>query len=135
MKRRRMPSLSRPKEYKVGLVVSDDLKGGWTNRWASEFSHRFETKALPQAGLPHRDFSGPASRHRHRRVRDAVLTSIYRAEYLQRHPSPKTLHGMLEQEGYAMARAGCTTPALDADDLAYTRTVIEPHLDAPIARP
>ena len=29
-----------------------------------------------------------------------------------------------------MARAGCTTPLLDEDDLAYTRTVIEPHLDA-----
>lgn len=37
---------------------------------------------------------------------------------------------MLEQEGYAMARAGCTTPALDADDLEYTRTVITPLLDA-----
>ena len=24
--------------YKVGLVVADDLKGGWTNRYASEFS-------------------------------------------------------------------------------------------------
>ena len=37
---------------------------------------------------------------------------------------------MLDQEGYAMARAGCTTPSLDAEDLAYTRTVIERHLDA-----
>src|SRR5829696_8501074 len=27
-------------EFRVGLVVSDDLKGGWTNRWASEFAHR-----------------------------------------------------------------------------------------------
>ena len=37
---------------------------------------------------------------------------------------------MLEQEGYAAARAGCTRPSLDADDLEYTRTVIAPHLDA-----
>src|SRR6188508_2557185 len=28
------------RDYKVALVVSDDLKGGWTNRWASEFGHR-----------------------------------------------------------------------------------------------
>jgi hypothetical protein len=28
------------REYKIGLVVSDDLKGGWTNRWASVFSYR-----------------------------------------------------------------------------------------------
>src|SRR5204863_406485 len=27
-------------------------------------------------------------------------------------------------------RTGCTTPALDPDDLEYTRAVIAPHLDA-----
>ena len=34
-------------DYKVALVVSDDLKGGWTNRWASEFGHRIEGAAKP----------------------------------------------------------------------------------------
>ena len=29
-----------------------------------------------------------------------------------------------------MARAGCTEPVLDGDDLAYTRVAIAPHLDA-----
>ena len=29
-----------------------------------------------------------------------------------------------------MAAAGCTTPILDADDIAYTREVIAPFLDA-----
>ena len=117
------------KEFRIGLVVSDDLKGGWTNRWASEFSHRLESGAFLRRGFITAILwtSEPPSAAR---VRDEVLTSIYRAEYLQTHPMPKTLRGMLEQEGYATARAGCTTPALDADDLAYTRTVIEPHLDA-----
>src|SRR5262245_61887420 len=117
------------KEYKVGVVVSDDLKGGWTNRWASEFSHRFESKAFHKRGFLTGILwtSEPASASS---VREAVLTSIYRAEYLQRHPSPKTLHAMIEQEGHAMARAGCTTPSLDADALTYTRSVIAPYLDA-----
>jgi hypothetical protein len=117
------------RDYKVALVVSDDLKGGWTNRWASEFSHRLESAAFLKRGFITALLwtSEPATASR---VRDAVLTSIHRAAYLQAHPAPKTLRGMLEQEGYAMARAGCTTPALDADDLAYTRAVIEPHLDA-----
>jgi hypothetical protein len=117
------------KQYRVGVVVSDDLKGGWTNRWASEFSHRLESGAFLRRGFITAILwtSEPASPSR---VRDAVLSAIYRAEYLQSHPAPKALRGMLEQEGYATARAGCTTPALDADDLAYTRTVIEPHLDA-----
>ena len=117
------------REYRVGLVVSDDLKGGWTNRWASEFGHRIEAAAITKRGFITGLLwtSEPASA---KSVRDAVLTSIYRVEYLQSHPAPATLRAMLDQEGYAMARAGCTTPALDADDLDYTRTVIAPHLDA-----
>ena len=127
----RRPSLApaAEREFKVAVVVSDDLKGGWTNRWASEFSHRIESAAFLRRGFITGILwtSEPASALH---VRDAVLTAIYRAEYLQTHPTPKALREMLDQEGYAMARAGCTTPALDADDLAYTRTAIAPHLDA-----
>ena len=115
--------------YRVALVVSDDLKGGWTNRWASEFSHRIEYAAITRRGwlVGLLWTSEPASAQN---VRDAVLTSIYRAEYLHTHAAPNTLGEMLDQEGYAMARAGCTTPQLDDDDLAYTRSVIKPHLGA-----
>ena len=115
--------------YRVALVVSDDLKGGWTNRWASEYSHRIENAAIAKRGWVVGILwtSEPASAEN---VRDAVLTSIYRVEYLQTHAEPASLGEMLEQEGYAMARAGCTTPQLDDDDLAYTRSVIAPHLGA-----
>lgn len=115
----------RTNDYKVGLIVSDDLKGGWTNRWASEFSHRIEYAAITKRGwiVGILWTSEPTSTQN---VRDAVLTSIYRVDYLQTHPAPKTLGEMLDQEGYAMARAGCTTPALDDDDLAYTREVVAP---------
>jgi hypothetical protein len=115
--------------YRVALVVSDDLKGGWTNRWASEYSHRIEGAAITNRGwlVGILWTSAPASAQN---VRDAVLTSIHRAEYLQTHAAPTTLGEMLDQEGYAMARAGCTTPQLDDDDLAYTRSVITPHLGA-----
>ncbi|MBY0493802.1 MAG: hypothetical protein K2Y23_06270 [Cyanobacteria bacterium] len=111
------------REFKVAVVVSDDLKGGWTNRWSSEYGHRIEGQAFLKRGFITAILwtSEPASADR---VREAVVTSIYRAEYLQTHPAPKTLGEMLDQEGYAMARAGCATPSLDEDDLAYTRTVI-----------
>jgi hypothetical protein len=123
----REPSSER--QYKVGLVVSDDLKGGWTNRWASEYGHRIEGHAITKRGFITAILwtSEPASIQN---VRDSVLTAIYRVEYLQTHPAPKTLREMLDQEGYAMARAGCVTPALDDEDLEYTRKVIAPHLDA-----
>ena len=117
------------REFQLALVVSDDLKGGWTNRWASEYGHRIESQAFLKRGFITAILwtSEPASIER---VREAVLTSIYRAEYLQTHPVPKALGEMLNQEGYAMARAGCTAPVLDDDDLAYTRDVIGKHLQA-----
>jgi hypothetical protein len=37
---------------------------------------------------------------------------------------------MLAQEGQVMALAGCTGPTLDAEDIAYTREVLIPYLDA-----
>jgi hypothetical protein len=112
-------------DFRVALVVSDDLKGGWTNRWTSEYSHRFENAAITRRGWVVGILwtSEPASADR---VRAAVLTSIYRLSYLQSHRPPVTLGEMLDQEGYAMSRAGCTSPQLDDDDLAYTRSVIEP---------
>src|SRR5262249_15025554 len=30
-----------PGDFKVALVISDDLMGGWTNRYATEFTLRF----------------------------------------------------------------------------------------------
>lgn len=111
------------------LVVSDDLKGGWTNRYASEFSHRFEGQALFKRRwavgiLWTADAPSEAT------VREAVLTAIYRAVRHASHGAPTTLNDMLLQEGWVMARAGCTSPSLDPEDLAYTREVIEPHRSA-----
>src|SRR5436305_12159389 len=41
-----------PGDSKITLVVADDLKGGWTNRYANEFTHRFQcggsTAILPR---------------------------------------------------------------------------------------
>lgn len=118
-----------PGEYKVGLVVADDAEGGWTNRYTSEFTLRFEggqgfkrgwlagvlwTSEAPSVGA----------------VREEVLMTVYRAAHIQQHGLAITLQEMLAQEGYAMALAGCTRLAITSDDVAYTREVIKPHLSA-----
>src|SRR5687768_8220852 len=80
--------------FRVCLVVSDDLKGGWTNRYTSEFSHRIEGAAITKRGwlVSILWTSEPASRDA---VREAVLTAIYRAEYLQSHSPPLKLGEMM----------------------------------------
>jgi hypothetical protein len=116
-------------EFRVGLVIADDLKGGWTNRYAYEFGHRFGTKPLHRRGwvtgiLWSSETPSPDA------AREAAATSVYRAAYIERHGYARTLRETLAQEGYAMASAGCTTPALEADDLEYTREVMARYLDA-----
>jgi hypothetical protein len=118
-----------PGRFKVGLVVADDVRGAWTNRYAAEFSHRFEETALYKRGWIVGVLWASELPTEHR-VRETVLTAIYRASHVQQHGTATTLAEMLAQEGRAMARAGCVDPALDADDLAYTRAVIAPLLAA-----
>jgi hypothetical protein len=118
-----------PGGFRVGLVVADDAHGGWTNRYAYEFSHRFEERAMYKrnwiVGLLWTS-EAPAQTT----VREETLTSIYRAAYIRRHGAATSLASMLAQEGQVMAMAGCVEPALAADDLAYTRDVMAPLLDA-----
>jgi hypothetical protein len=127
-----------PGDFKCTLVVLDDLKGGWTNRYAEEFTWRFNAgPPPPDARLPRwtKFFwvngilwsSEPATE---RAVREAVLTAVYRAAYVLRHGPARTLRERLRQEGDVMARARCAGPVLDEDDIEYTREVLAPFLDA-----
>lgn len=130
-----------PGDFKAALVIADDLLGGWTNRYANEFEYRFgggrgRSQSSTKPELPRwlRHFwlfgvlwsSEPASE---KAAREAILTAVYRAAYIHRHGHARTLRAMLAQEGHVMARAGCTAPVLDADDIAYTREVLAPYLD------
>lgn len=36
-----------PGDFKATLVIADDLKGGWTNRYANEYTHRFPGGSPP----------------------------------------------------------------------------------------
>lgn len=118
-----------PGEFKASLVLADDVGGGWTNRFSSEFGSRFQTGPSLKRGW----VSGvlwSSEEPSERRVRETILAAIYRTAYILRHGPARTLRDMLAQEGYAMSAANCREPVLESDDLAYTREVIGPFLDA-----
>jgi hypothetical protein len=125
-----------PGECKITLVIADDLKGGWTNRYANEFTHRFQcggtTGILPR-WLEHFWITGllwssePASEQA---VREGILTAAYRTAYIQRHGPARTLRQRLAQEGAVLAMAGCSEPVFDSEEIAYTREVLTPFLEA-----
>jgi hypothetical protein len=87
-----------PGEFKIGLVVADDLMGGWTNRYDYEFNFRFGSRPFePDPNSPsgfrlprwlkHFWLTGvlwssePASE---RAVREAILLPAHRFAYAPR---------------------------------------------------
>lgn len=117
-----------PGQFKLGLVVCDDAQGGWTNRYFTETSYRFNLLNLLKRGwvVPLCWTSEAPSREQ---VRAAVLAEAYRAAHTLAHGEPKTLAQMMAQEGRAACFAGAADPALDAEELEYSREVIAPHRD------
>ena len=115
-------------EFRVCLVVSDDAGGGWTNRYLSEATHRFQLAAMTKRSwIVVLLWTG--DKYTKERIREETLMSVHRVAHIQRHGAPKTLGQMLDQEGRAAAFAGARSPALDAEDMAYTREVIQPYLE------
>src|SRR5262245_33988693 len=114
-------------DYRVGLVVSDDLKGGWTNRWTSEFSYRFEQKAYhTRRWIP--TILWTSQTYTADEIDVEVRACIYRAAYAQRHGYASTLADMLAQESHAMGKAG-GSPQLPAGELDRVRAVLAPLVD------
>jgi hypothetical protein len=133
-----------PGDFKVGLVVCDDLMGGGTNRYDYEFTFRFGPGHLPSGGVKGSPWlkdlwlqgvlwssESPSERA----VRESILTAAYRVAYMHQHGPARTLREALAQEGQVMALAGCSGPTLDAEDIVYTREVLAPFLDAADDKP
>jgi hypothetical protein len=116
-----------PGAFKAGLVLVDDLKGGWTNRYSYEYDFRHPGPGQKRFWVTALLWSSEAASVR--AAREAVLTAAYRTAYVQHHGRARSLRELLIQEGDVLARAGCTGPVLDADDLDYTRAVLAPVLD------
>jgi hypothetical protein len=126
-----------PGEFKLALVLADDLMGGWTNRYANEYSSRFpDSPATAVPGvLPRwlKDYwltallwtsDAPSAKS----VRDTIRSVVYRHVYFSKHGFARTLQEMLAQEGWVMAHAGCERPVLEEEDIEYTRQVLAPFL-------
>lgn len=110
----------------LGLVVADDVAGGWTDRYLTDAAHRFEPGELRYGFAT--VLLWASERYTAASLTEQVLAACYRTAQLLEHGPPKTLRQMLAQEGRAAAFAGATQ-LLDADELAYTRAVVTPHLD------
>lgn len=114
-------------KLRVALVVVDDLRGQWTNRYFTEASHRFDTRATDRRGWA-TVCCWTSEMWTPEQIYQETLAAIYRTVYVIQSGYAKRLSDMLIQEGLVMRFAGMTPPPLEPDDLAYSREIIEPLL-------
>jgi hypothetical protein len=110
---------SAPGKLQVALVLADDVAGGWTNRYTTDFSHRFESQ-----GLLTRDFAvallWASEKPRESTVFREVLLSIGRAVWQRTRGLGRTLRDLLHQERFALKFAGEEPKAMPARHLDAT---------------
>lgn len=85
------------RNFKVAINLSDDLKGGWTNRFTSDYDSKFKIN-----GLFSRNFCTPIFWSSESFTKDIIkeraLAYIFRTVYWLSKPKPKTLKEHLAQE-------------------------------------
>jgi hypothetical protein len=140
-------------EARVALNILDDLRGGWTHRYFNEAGMRFGSEYSQRANRSRQFVIVPcwaSEAHTPASVRSETLAALFRHAWWQKHGVTKTLKEIMPLDGYA-SRFASPSPVLshsdgpgegsdglshrrgeglDADDLAYTREVLQPHLDA-----
>lgn len=109
-------------DLKVGLIVGDDIHGGWTDRYLTDAAHRLEgsgeaKRFLASVLLWASEPPTPADIHRQ------TLMSIYRRLHAFAHGDPQSLRDCMLQEGRAAAFAGCNR----SEDPSGVREIIDLH--------
>jgi hypothetical protein len=104
------------RNLKVVLSLMDDLKGGWTNRFTSDYKSKFEL-----SGLISRNFVTPvfwsSENYSTALVFERTLEYCYRSIYWLQHPKPRTLRDHLLQEKFVCDHVLRSLQAIDLSGL------------------
>jgi hypothetical protein len=125
--------------FRVMLVVVDEPRNGWTQRFLTDADWRFSSKTdqLPKMAAPNgfdrwvsvqlwtTEFNGTDRTPTLEYVRQETRAALYRALYRREFGVPETLEAMMSQEGAVMSFSG-EKIQLEPDDLEFTRNILEP---------
>ena len=98
--------------FKVVLNLADDLRGGWTNLYTTDYDSKFKINALVR-----RSFCTPffwtSESYTEQLIRNRTLEYVFRTIFWLTNPKPKTLKDHIEQEIYVAEMS-----RIDSDNLA-----------------
>lgn len=101
--------------FKVVLNLADDLRGGWTNRYTTDYDSKFKINALVT-----RTFCTPffwtSESYTEQLIRSRTLEYAFRTIYWLTNPKPKTLKDHIEQEIYVAEKSKLKSDNLDTND-------------------
>ncbi|MGV3630604.1 MAG: hypothetical protein ACO1O6_05345 [Bacteroidota bacterium] len=91
--------------FKVAINLADDEKGGWTNRFTTDYDSKFNIRALVKRRFC-TVFFWTSENYTPLLIRERTLEACYRTMYYAMHTRPKTLNDFLGQERFVAARSG-----------------------------
>jgi hypothetical protein len=102
------------RDFKVAINVSDDLKGGWTNRFTSDYDSKFRF-----SGLFSRNFCVPvfwsSESITPEIIKERTLQYVFRTIYWIQHPKTKSLKEHVDQEIFVANHASNLKNVNDKD--------------------
>jgi hypothetical protein len=106
-----MKSNTGNRRFKVALNLSDDLKGGWTNRFTADYDSKFNLN-----GLLNKNFCIPlfwaSETYKTSLVKERTLEYCYRTCYRLANPQPKTLEEHILQEQFVFTSSEAAEESL-----------------------
>ncbi|BDI29962.1 hypothetical protein CCAX7_20130 [Capsulimonas corticalis] len=114
------------RRFQVALSLADDIGGGWTNRYTTDYAARFQFRAMLRRGFRTPLFWASEAVTVDliaERTREELRRTIYQCE----HGEPKTLEEHVRQEAFAAGAADAAPPPGPLQDLYDARRGAADH--------
>lgn len=100
--------------FKVAFNLADDLKGGWTNRYSTDYDNKYKLNALVS-----RNFCvtllWSSEEYSIEKIKSRIRETCHRTICWLDHPKPKTLEDHINLERIIALKAKLNEPASDID--------------------
>ena len=111
-------------DFKICFILADDWKGGWTNRYSTDYSNTFQSK-----GLLKRRFCTPifwtSETYSAQLIKTRSLACMWRTLFQLQHQWPQTLEEHIRQEAFVQQKLGSEAPKLEEEELFCIYSIYE----------